>query len=191
MVHRKRTLRKHKFRGGLDEDKSGISDYGSDDDFSVIPGNDDSVHEFNDDEVSFDLDDNDSSFHLSDLNTSNTSSMGNTTTDTNEFDLNITDSIDDNSNGPLDVLDLDESNSVNTTIDSMGGRKRRYTKKSKKTKKAKTKKAKKTKKSKKTTKKRRQRGGKCFGNGVGANSNDPNYSIYNTNALTLFPYKAT
>ena len=38
---------------------------------------------------------------------------------------------------------------------------------------------------------RKQRGGKCFGNGVGANSNDPNYSIYNTNALTLFPYKAT
>jgi hypothetical protein len=35
----------------------------------------------------------------------------------------------------------------------------------------------------------RQRGGKCFGNGVGANSYDPNYSIYNTNMLKLFPYR--
>jgi len=32
-------------------------------------------------------------------------------------------------------------------------------------------------------------GGACFGNGVGANINNPNYSIYNTNALKLFPYK--
>jgi hypothetical protein len=30
----------------------------------------------------------------------------------------------------------------------------------------------------------------CYGNGVGANSYDPNYSIYNTNMLKLFPYKA-
>ena len=32
-------------------------------------------------------------------------------------------------------------------------------------------------------------GGACFGNGVGANINNPNYSIYNTNAIKLFPYK--
>jgi hypothetical protein len=37
----------------------------------------------------------------------------------------------------------------------------------------------------KTRKNRRVRrknlkGGMCFGNGVGANSNDPNFSIYNT-----------
>jgi hypothetical protein len=43
---------------------------------------------------------------------------------------------------------------------------------------------------KKGRKTRRQRGGMCFGNGVGANSYDPNYSIYNTNMLKLFPYKA-
>jgi len=43
---------------------------------------------------------------------------------------------------------------------------------------------------KKTMKKRRvQKGGQCFGNGVGANSFDPNYSIYNTRELTLFPYR--
>jgi len=34
-----------------------------------------------------------------------------------------------------------------------------------------------------------QRGGTCYGNGVGANSYDPNFSIYNTNELQLFPYK--
>lgn len=34
-------------------------------------------------------------------------------------------------------------------------------------------------------------GGACFGNGVGSNHVDPNYSIYNTRALQLFPYRAT
>jgi len=27
------------------------------------------------------------------------------------------------------------------------------------------------------------------GNGIGSNCNDPNFSIYNTNMLKLFPYK--
>ena len=39
--------------------------------------------------------------------------------------------------------------------------------------------------------KRGQRGGTCYGNGVGANSYDPNFSIYNTRELELFPYKPT
>jgi hypothetical protein len=51
----------------------------------------------------------------------------------------------------------------------------------------------KTKKGKKSLKynrkSRKQRGGRCFGNGVGANSYEPNYSIYNTNMLKLFPYR--
>ena len=38
---------------------------------------------------------------------------------------------------------------------------------------------------------RKQRGGMCFGNGVGANNYDPNFSIYNTRELTLFPYRPT
>ena len=38
---------------------------------------------------------------------------------------------------------------------------------------------------------RKQRGGMCYGNGVGANSYDPNFSIYNTRELTLFPYNPT
>jgi hypothetical protein len=40
-------------------------------------------------------------------------------------------------------------------------------------------------------KSRKQRGGMCFGNGVGANNYDPNFSIYNTRELTLFPYRPT
>ena len=40
-----------------------------------------------------------------------------------------------------------------------------------------------------TKKSKKQRGGMCFGNGVGANSYEPNYSIYNTRELELFPYR--
>ena len=36
---------------------------------------------------------------------------------------------------------------------------------------------------------KKQKGGICYGRGVGANSYEPNYSIYNTNLLKLFPYK--
>ena len=32
------------------------------------------------------------------------------------------------------------------------------------------------------------KGGAMFGTGVGANCSDPNYSIYNTRELELFPY---
>lgn len=40
-------------------------------------------------------------------------------------------------------------------------------------------------------KEEKMRGGTRFGgNNIGANCNDPNYSIYNTNLLKLFPYKA-
>lgn len=70
--------------------------------------------------------------------------------------------------------------SVNTTRDdSFGGRKRKTYGKTKKGRKAR----------KYNRKSRKQTGGMCFGNGVGANSSDPNYSIYNTNMLKLFPYR--
>jgi hypothetical protein len=35
----------------------------------------------------------------------------------------------------------------------------------------------------------KQKGGMCYGRGYGANTNDPNYSIFNTNMMKLFPYK--
>jgi hypothetical protein len=44
-------------------------------------------------------------------------------------------------------------------------------------------------KGKKNRKTRKMRGGMRYGTGVGANCFDPNYSIYNTPALSLFPYK--
>jgi hypothetical protein len=55
------------------------------------------------------------------------------------------------------------------------------------------KKKRKSKKSKKnnrrTIRRRNLRGGTCYGSGVGANNYDPNFSIYNTRELQLFPYK--
>jgi hypothetical protein len=50
----------------------------------------------------------------------------------------------------------------------------------------KTRKGRKGKKSRKTKK---QRGGMRYGTGVGSNCFEPNYSIYNTPTLSLFPYK--
>jgi hypothetical protein len=47
---------------------------------------------------------------------------------------------------------------------------------------------KKIRKNKNKTRRQRQRGGICYGQGVGSNNYDPNYSIYNTNMLKLFPY---
>jgi hypothetical protein len=35
----------------------------------------------------------------------------------------------------------------------------------------------------------KQKGGACYGSGVGSNDYDPNFSIYNTRELQLFPYK--
>lgn len=49
----------------------------------------------------------------------------------------------------------------------------------------------KTHKNRKSKRSKNLRGGMCFGNGVGANSNDPNFSIYNTRLTQLFPYKPT
>jgi|LakMenE18May11ns_1017448.scaffolds.fasta_scaffold9820223_3 hypothetical protein len=47
-----------------------------------------------------------------------------------------------------------------------------------------------SKKSRKSRKFRKTRGGnRIGGNNIGANCSDPNFSIYNTNLLKLFPYK--
>jgi hypothetical protein len=86
----------------------------------------------------------------------------------------------------LSDLDINEDDSVNTTKESLGGKKNKTRKRVIKRKTRKTKKTKKTK-----TIKKNYKGGQCFGNGVGANSYDPNFSIYNTRALQLFPYKPT
>jgi len=96
----------------------------------------------------------------------------------------------DNSFDSLHLSDLDISNpnnSVNTTKESVGGKKTKKSNK-KSNKKSKNKKSKKT---RKIRSKYNKKGGQCYGNGVGANSYDPNFSIYNTRELQLFPYKPT
>jgi hypothetical protein len=118
------------------------------------------------------------------LNDSYNDSMNTTSEETNLNDSNVFNG-NNNSQDSLHLSDLnvsDDNGSTNTTMedDSFGGRKR------------KTRKGRKGRKGRKYGRKsRRQRGGMCFGNGVGANNYDPNFSIYNTRELTLFPYRPT
>ena len=84
------------------------------------------------------------------------------------------------SQGSLHLSDLESTYTDETPMDmSIGGRKHKSYGKTKKGKKS----------LKYNRKSRKQKGGRCFGNGVGANSYEPNYSIYNTNMLKLFPYR--
>jgi len=124
---------------------------------------------------------NDSFMSNNDSLISNTDSM-NTTRESNSS-LNRNNSFGSyDSHGSLHISHLDNNDSVNTTKDnSFGGKKRKSTKKRKITRKRKGR--------KNTRKYRTQRGGICYGNGVGANNYDPNFSIYNTRELQLFPYK--
>jgi hypothetical protein len=116
--------------------------------------------------------------------------------DEHNMDLNESFGSHDGSQGSLHMSHLDASQDSNasgyTTDEDMsfdvGGRKKRRTMK-----KRKGRKTMKKRKGSKTRKqhRRRQRGGTCYGNGVGANNYDPSFSIYNTRELTLFPYKPT
>ena len=47
----------------------------------------------------------------------------------------------------------------------------------------------KTRKTRKVKSKKMKGGQQVYGRGYGANCYDPNFSIYNTNELKLFPYK--
>ena len=112
---------------------------------------------------------------------------------TGESSNNDNDNLSFGEGSSLNLSDLNTSNasnrSVNTTgEDSFGGKKKR--RKTIKKQKRKTMK-KQTKRTMKKRKGRKQRGGTCYGNGVGANNFDPNFSIHNTNLLKLFPYKPT
>ena len=103
---------------------------------------------------------------------------------------------DNESNGSLHMSDLgnESHNESGYTTDqddsfNIGGKKKRRTVKKRKQ----IRKSSKTKKPRKQNrrKSRKQKGGMCYGNGVGANSYDPNFSINNTNLLKLFPYRPT
>lgn len=125
----------------------------------AIPHAQDDVHDMN---LSFD--DNNDSLHISDLDVSQDNTITNTTRGDESFENSNM------SNGSQSSL-FSENESV---ASATGGKRRR-----KKT----------SRKGRKTKKTRKQKGGMCYGNGVGANSYDPNNSIYNTNMLKLFPYK--
>jgi len=146
-------------------------DYSNDDTMSIIDNDEGEQHYLSDDESFSDSDDDDFQ-NLPPVSLY----KSNNTTRADE------DSSQDSLQGSLHLSDL------------MGGRRRtrkgRKGKKSKKSKKSrKGKKSKKSKKSRKSRKTRKMRGGALFGTGVGANNYDPNYSIYNTRELSLFPYK--
>ena len=105
--------------------------------------------------------------------------------------------------GPLNMSDLsigsrnsgyttEETRALNETgsFGEFGGKKRRRKTMRKNKKYSKSRKTRKSRKHKrKYTYK--QRGGTCYGNGIGANNYDPNFSIYNTRELQLFPYRPT
>jgi hypothetical protein len=119
------------------------------------------------------------------LDDSYNDSMNTTSEETNLNDSNVFNG-NNNSQDSLHLSDLNvsaDNGSTNTTMedDSFGGRKRKAYGKARKTRKGR----------KQGSKSRKQRGGMCFGNGVGANNYDPNFSIYNTRELTLFPYRPT
>jgi hypothetical protein len=134
----------------------------------TIPHAPDDIHDM---DLSFNDDD---SLHISHLNDTQDSMRANTTiADESLGNSHMSD-------GSMSSL-FSEGKSFASKI---GGKKRRR-KTSKK-----VKKSRKTRKTRQNVKNRKQRGGMCYGNGVGANSYDPNYSIYNTNLLKLFPYKA-
>jgi len=101
---------------------------------------------------------------------------------------------------PLNISDLstDSRNSGYTTKESgalnetgeFGGKKRRRKTIRKNKKHLKSRKSRKSRKHKRKYS-YKQKGGICYGNGIGANNYDPNFSIYNTQELNLFPYKPT
>jgi hypothetical protein len=133
-----------------------------------IPHADDDIHNIDDNNLNLSLDDslNDSqgSFHLSDLNVTNDSMDSNTTIPDDSFN-----------NSQMSDISIPSNLSENESFTSETGGKKRRRKTQRKTRKGR--------------KSRKQRGGMCYGNGVGANSYDPNFSIYNTRELELFPYR--
>lgn len=157
---KKHQPRRRTMKGGLDEEI-----------YEPIPQNPNDQHFID----MGDMDESFGSMNLDELNTSNMSE--NTSQDASQMTDISFDSQD--TMGTMNENELlNNSNmSGNTTRDnSFGGKKRRRSSKKRRGKGRKTRKY--------------RGGGICFGKGVGANNYDPNNSIYNTNMLKLFPYKA-
>lgn len=157
------------FHGNSDDFAEQImNEYAHNVDFDDIPHAQDDIHDM---DLSFQGADD--SLHLSDLNVTQDSMRANTTIGDESFN-----------NSNFSDGSLSSVFSENESIGSEYGGKRRR-KASKKGRKSKNKKSRKGRKS------RKQKGGTCYGSGVGANNFDPNYSIYNTRQLELFPYRPT
>jgi len=171
----KHTRRTRTLKGGIEP----LSDL----DISIIEDDDDDEHELNIE---------DAPLNAKPLNIS-TNLNETVISETNENPNNLTIS----TLEPLNLSDLNTSNisSTNTTKEeiSFGGRKRKTMKGRKSMKKRKIMRKRKTMRKRNYIRKnnRKQHGGTCYGNGVGANSYDPNFTIYNTRELQLFPYKPT
>jgi len=91
--------------------------------------------------------------------------------------------------GPMNVDELNTSNmsGYTTEADESFGGKRRRRRPRKRTYRRHVLKGR-ISRHRRSGKNRHMKGGACFGNGVGSNHYDPNYSIYNTRMLSLFPY---
>lgn len=135
----------------------------SENDLSDIGDDNNSQHNISDDSFGFDQDD--------DL-------------DNNNLNNNIDDISEDSIVSDQGDTTREDSRMSIGELD-FGGR-RRKTRKGKKNRK--TRKGRKSRKSRKM-RGHKQRGGMRYGTGVGANCFDPNFSIYNTPTLSLFPYK--
>jgi hypothetical protein len=161
----------------------------------MIPHAEDDIHHMDDNDLDLSMDQSQGSLHLSHLIGINNSMDGNTTLPDESLgasqisDISLPSNISENTTLPdeslgasqISDISLPSNISENESFASETGGKKRRRKTQRK-----SKKGKKGKKGKKT---RKQRGGMCYGNGVGANSYDPNYSIYNTRLLELFPYR--
>jgi len=149
------------FQGNSDEfTQEVINRLINDDTFAPIPHAQDDPHHM-------DVDEDNGSLHLSDLDVSQ--------------DSMLTSQADDTFYTPELSDDSSTIQSGNESMASEYGGRRNKRKTYRK--------GKKGLKSRKQRKSKKQRGGMCYGNGVGANSYDPNFSINNTNLLKLFPYK--
>jgi hypothetical protein len=133
-----------------------------------------------------DQDMSDISYNNDDVTTNNSFSSQGTMhldelMDTHNNDSGYTTAADDSVGGKRSKINISKSNrsKINSNKRNKSNKRINSNKKNKRNKN----------KRRKGNRTRKQRGGMCFGRGVGANAYDPNYSIYNTNELQLFPYK--
>ena len=145
------------------------------DDLSDI-GDDNSQHNISDDSFDFypddDLDNNDNN---------DNNNLNNNISDISEDSIVLSDQGDTTrDDSRMSIGELDEVEDENGHQNA-GRRRTRKGRKGRKTRKGR--------KGKKGRKTKKQRGGMRYGTGVGANCFDPNFSIYNTPTLSLFPYK--